>query len=292
MYKVYVIDKPIYSDDEHFFEPSTMCIDSNKPTNGREASNIKICEDVYKDIKGFIVKEDVYYGNVERIEGEKSYVIKFDNYNNLKEKNLDFHYNDENKTITMHKNNIKLTDDTSGELEIGSRVSYTYQHWIKKYDKYIILFLKYENSIADDYQMGNILDFLNRLNDKIEFGGADISQIKNNIINPLMQKAIVNNSVINARTINPMRTSGNNTSPMTIDLPYNARELLLYLQLKKGDKKILNELNPISINMSSNIKKKQLLDNISFTNKDPTILVSYKVDIIEFSEIIEPEPLP
>ncbi len=62
--------------------------------------------------------------------------------------------------------------------------------------------------------------------------------------------------------------------------------------LSYGTGKILNELNPISINMSSNIKKKQLLDNISFTNKDPTILVSYKVDIIEFSEIIEPEPLP
>ena len=30
MYKVYVIDKPIYSDDEYFFQPSQACNSMNQ----------------------------------------------------------------------------------------------------------------------------------------------------------------------------------------------------------------------------------------------------------------------
>ena len=110
MYKVYVIDTPIYSDDEHFFEPSTMCVDPDKATHGSEPSNIKICEDVYKDIKGFIVEEHVYNGTVQKIEGQGSLVICFDNYDELKKKIPNFKNDDTNKTITMLKNNIKVTE--------------------------------------------------------------------------------------------------------------------------------------------------------------------------------------
>ena len=234
MYKVYVIDTPIYSDDEHFFEPSTMCVDPDKATHGREASEIKFCKDVYKEIKDFIVEEHVYYGTVEKIEGEKSLVIYFNNYNELKNKDLDFYKDDTKETITMDKTHIKVIDTP---VTISSKVSYTYQNRIKKYDNYIILFLNYYDSIADNGETGMISVFLNKLNDKIEDDGADTSQIRNHIISPLTQKVMMNNSRINAGTANPIYTS-----PMTIDLPYNARELLLYLQLKKGDINYINQL--------------------------------------------------
>tara|TARA_Y200000002_G_C22584647_1_gene622453 strand:- start:353 stop:679 length:327 start_codon:yes stop_codon:yes gene_type:complete len=39
-------------------------------------------------------------------------------------------------------------------------------------------------------------------------------------------------------------------------------------------------------------KTNPILPDIPYVNEDPIILISYKVDIIEFSEILEPEPLP
>jgi len=53
--------------------------------------------------------------------------------------------------------------------------------------------------------------------------------------------------------------------------------------LSLGSGKIINQLKSIE-------KIKRI--NEPFVENDPKILLAYKVDIIEFSEILEPEPLP
>ena len=50
----------------------------------------------------------------------------------------------------------------------------------------------------------------------------------------------------------------------------------------------LNMINDINFFNKSN----RSLPDIPYTEKNPKILTSYKVDIIKFSEVIEPEPLP
>ena len=60
-----------------------------------------------------------------------------------------------------------------------------------------------------------------------------------------------------------------------------------------GSGKILNKLKPGKLSIKTGFNK--VHDNnpdIPFSNKDPLILLAYKVDIIEFSEVLEPEPLP
>ena len=53
--------------------------------------------------------------------------------------------------------------------------------------------------------------------------------------------------------------------------------------LSLGSGKVINRLKSIE-------KIKRI--NEPFVENDPKILLAYKVDIIEFSEILEPEPLP
>ena len=60
--------------------------------------------------------------------------------------------------------------------------------------------------------------------------------------------------------------------------------------------KIINEINPYitlnEINNQNTFKKNVLLPDIPYSDKNPIILTSYKVDLIKFSYPIEPEPLP
>ena len=60
--------------------------------------------------------------------------------------------------------------------------------------------------------------------------------------------------------------------------------------------KIINELNPYitrnKINNQNTFKRNILLPDIPYSDKNPIILTSYKIELINFSEIIEPEPLP
>ena len=59
--------------------------------------------------------------------------------------------------------------------------------------------------------------------------------------------------------------------------------------------KIMNEINSHK-NMEDNDyiyqKKNTILPDIPYVEKDPIIIAKYKVNLITFSEIIEPEPLP
>ena len=67
--------------------------------------------------------------------------------------------------------------------------------------------------------------------------------------------------------------------------------------LSYGSNKIINHIKFKEKIKNAEVKKK--LENtessrlkISFVDKYPVILIAYKVDKIEFSEISEPEPLP
>ena len=40
------------------------------------------------------------------------------------------------------------------------------------------------------------------------------------------------------------------------------------------------------------LKEKSVVPNVPFSKKNPVILLAYKVDNIEISDVIEPEPLP
>ena len=59
--------------------------------------------------------------------------------------------------------------------------------------------------------------------------------------------------------------------------------------------KIMNEINSHK-NMEDNNyiykKKNTILPDIPYVEQDPIIITNYKVSLITFSEIIEPEPLP
>tara|TARA_Y100000741_G_C18195443_1_gene535341 strand:- start:529 stop:789 length:261 start_codon:yes stop_codon:yes gene_type:complete len=63
--------------------------------------------------------------------------------------------------------------------------------------------------------------------------------------------------------------------------------------LSYGSGKIINSLKTAKSSVKTGFNKINInhLD-IPFTDKNPLILIAYKVDNIEFSEILEPEPLP
>ena len=67
--------------------------------------------------------------------------------------------------------------------------------------------------------------------------------------------------------------------------------------LSYGSNKIINHIKFKEKIKNTEVKKKlenteSSLLKISFADKYPVILIAYKVDKIEFSEISEPEPLP
>ena len=70
--------------------------------------------------------------------------------------------------------------------------------------------------------------------------------------------------------------------------------------LSYGSGKIINQINPskILLNNNSTSKIKNIFSSkvknsdIPYIDENPVILISYKVDFIEFSEVVEPEPLP
>ena len=45
-------------------------------------------------------------------------------------------------------------------------------------------------------------------------------------------------------------------------------------------------------NLKNKIKNNPILPDIPYIEKDPIILLTYKVNYIEISEVLEPEPLP
>ena len=67
--------------------------------------------------------------------------------------------------------------------------------------------------------------------------------------------------------------------------------------LSYGTGKIMNKLNDTDLFLKLNNTRKNQnstsdISDILDKNANPLILLSYKVDKVEFSELIEPEPLP
>ena len=66
--------------------------------------------------------------------------------------------------------------------------------------------------------------------------------------------------------------------------------------LSLGTSKIMNEIKDsnsfIKKDSNSLIKSELILTDKSTNNKDPVIILSYMVDKVEISEVLEPEPLP
>ncbi len=66
---------------------------------------------------------------------------------------------------------------------------------------------------------------------------------------------------------------------------------LAQTSISYGTGRIMSELNSSKFFLKINSKQINTTFNIS-NDKDPVILLSYKIDKVEFSELIEPEPLP
>ena len=61
--------------------------------------------------------------------------------------------------------------------------------------------------------------------------------------------------------------------------------------------KLMNQIRPNSTINHSQIKRillkrNSVVQKVPFSKKDPVILLAYKVDNIEISDVLEPEPLP
>ena len=61
--------------------------------------------------------------------------------------------------------------------------------------------------------------------------------------------------------------------------------------------KVINQLKSKKVFSGKKLKKifpntNPTLPDIPFTDKNPVIVLAYKVDNIEFSDVVEPEPLP
>ena len=58
--------------------------------------------------------------------------------------------------------------------------------------------------------------------------------------------------------------------------------------LSYGSNKLVNQL---TLQKENNVFKKKL-PKIPYIDEDPTILLAYVVESVEYSEVLEPEPLP
>ena len=84
--------------------------------------------------------------------------------------------------------------------------------------------------------------------------------------------------------VGPAFTGARTGSIYQSSLSYSSTKVLNHLKTQKITNnslanKTLRNINPI-------------LPDIPFSDKDPVIIMAYKVDFIEYSEVIEPEPMP
>ncbi len=85
--------------------------------------------------------------------------------------------------------------------------------------------------------------------------------------------------------LGPIFTGAKTGSISQASLSYSSNKIIEEIKLKDTAKKF-NKVREM------NNKIKNPLPDIPYTNKDPVILLSYKVNKILVSEVIEPEPLP
>ena len=96
---------------------------------------------------------------------------------------------------------------------------------------------------------------------------------------------LTNCSAPGSAFLGPIFTGAKTGSISQASLSYSSGKLIEEIDLKNSLKKFNthnkkdNKLNPI-------------LPDVPYTDKDPVILLSYKINKIEISEVTEPEPLP
>ena len=85
--------------------------------------------------------------------------------------------------------------------------------------------------------------------------------------------------------LGPIFTGAKTGSVAQASLSYSSNILMDELKLKDAIKKV----NKINKDFSKN---NSTLPNPIYTDKDPIILIAYKIDKVNISDIIDPEPLP
>ncbi len=84
--------------------------------------------------------------------------------------------------------------------------------------------------------------------------------------------------------LGPIFTGAKTGSVYQASLSYTSNKIIEEIKLKSETSKFskFNKKNQI----------KQIVSNAPYTEKNPTILLTYKVNKIDISEVYEPEPLP
>ena len=85
--------------------------------------------------------------------------------------------------------------------------------------------------------------------------------------------------------LGPIFTGAKTGSISQASLSYSSGKLIEEIDLKNS----LKNFN--TLNKKEN-KPNLILPDVPYTEKDPVILLSYKIKKIEISEVTEPEPLP
>ena len=82
--------------------------------------------------------------------------------------------------------------------------------------------------------------------------------------------------------LGPIFTGAKTGSVYQASLSYSTNQIIEKVKLKENFK-IFDE---------KKLNKNSIFPDIPYVDKDPIILISYKVNKIEISEVYEPEPLP
>ena len=93
---------------------------------------------------------------------------------------------------------------------------------------------------------------------------------------------VTNCSAPGTALLGPIFTGAKTGSIYQTSLSYGSNRIIDEFRTKKN----LNSFN------NQNFNKKMVLPDIPYIDKDPVIILSYKVNKIEISDVFEPEPLP
>ena len=85
--------------------------------------------------------------------------------------------------------------------------------------------------------------------------------------------------------LGPIFTGEKTGSISQASLSYSSGKLIEEINLK-------NSLKKLSTHKKEDNKLNPILPDVPYTDKDPVILLSYKIKKIKISDVTEPEPLP
>ena len=95
---------------------------------------------------------------------------------------------------------------------------------------------------------------------------------------------IVNCAIPNSAFLGPVYTGVKTGSVYQTSLSYSSSKIVHKIKSK-------DRINDSQIKKTFT-KKNPIFPDIPYINKDPIILIAYKVNLVEISDVFEPEPLP